>query len=181
MSTRKSLGNWFSSSILSLLLTGCAMGSISQPPTPASKPSRLPDPNEVKALLVQLVDEEKWAPGIVVGMIADDPQESWVVGYGRLSATDDRVPDADTVFEIGSITKVFTGILLAQAVSNGEVKLDDPISMYLPEGVTAPEHEGKSITLLDLATHTSRLPRDVYDLLYPRTDVYCPIRVSPGP
>jgi CubicO group peptidase (beta-lactamase class C family) len=63
------------------------------------------------------------------------------------------------VFEIASVTKVFTGILLAQAVLSGEVKLDDPISMYLPEGVTAPEYEGKSITLLDLATHTSGLPR----------------------
>ena len=83
----------------------------------------------------------------------------WVVGYGRLSATDDRVLDGDTVFEIGSVTKVFTGILLAQAVLNGEVKLDDPISMYLPEGVTAPEYEGRSITLLDLATHASGLPR----------------------
>src|SRR5512139_1939021 len=123
------------------------------------KPSRLPDPDEVKALLVQLVDVEKRAPGIVVGMIAADPQERWVVGYGRLSATDDRVPDGDTVFEIASTTKVFTGILLAQAVLNGEVKLDDPISMYLPEGVTAPEYEGKSITLLGLATHTAGLPR----------------------
>ncbi len=125
----------------------------------ARQPSRLPDPNDVKALLVQLVDVEKRAPGMVVGMIAADPPERWVVGYGRLSATDDRVPDGDTVFEIGSITKVFTGILLAQAVVNGEVKLDDPISTYLPEGVTAPEYEGQSITLLDLATHTSGLPR----------------------
>jgi len=112
----------------------------------------------VKALLVQVVDVEKRAPGIVVGMIADDPQERWVVGYGRLSATDERVPDGDTVFEIGSITKVFTGILLAQAVLKGEVKLDDPISLYLPEGVLAPEYQGKSITLLDLATHYSALP-----------------------
>jgi D-alanyl-D-alanine-carboxypeptidase/D-alanyl-D-alanine-endopeptidase len=162
MLTRESLGKCILSAILALLLAGCAIGSISQPPTPESKPSRLPDPDEAKALLVQLVDVEKRAPGIVVGMIADDPQERWVVGYGRLSATDDRVPDGDTVFEIGSITKVFTGILLAQAALNGEVKLDDPISMYLPEGVTAPEHEGKSITLLDLATHTSGLPRDVF-------------------
>ena len=116
----------------------------------------------MKALLVQLVDVEKRVPGIVVGMIADDPRERWVVGYGRLGATDERVPDGDTVFEIGSITKVFTGILLAQAVLNGEVKLDDPISMYLPEGVTAPEYEGRSITLLDLATHTSGLPRESF-------------------
>jgi CubicO group peptidase (beta-lactamase class C family) len=159
MSTRKSLGKCILSAILSLLLAGCAAGSIFQLPTTTPKPSRLPDPDEVKALLVQMVDVEKRVPGIVVGMIAADPQERRVVGYGRLSAADERVPDDDTVFEIGSITKVFTGILLAQAVLNGEVKLDDPISMYLPEGVTAPEYEGKSITLLDLATHTSGLPR----------------------
>ncbi|HSF80242.1 MAG TPA: serine hydrolase [Anaerolineales bacterium] len=140
------------------------MRSLFQPPTPSSRTSRLPDPNQVKELLVQIVDVEKRVPGIVVGMIAADPQERWVVGYGRLSASDERVPDGDTVYEIGSITKVFTGILLAQAVLKGEVKLDDPISMYLPEGVTAPDYEGKSITLLDLATHTSGLPRDVYDL-----------------
>jgi D-alanyl-D-alanine-carboxypeptidase/D-alanyl-D-alanine-endopeptidase len=114
----------------------------------------------VKALLVRVVDEEKRVPGIVVGMIADDPQERWVVGYGRLSPTDKRVPDGDTVFEIGSVSKVFTGTLLAQAVEAGEVKLDDPISLYLPEAVAAPEYEGRSITLLDLATHTSGLPRE---------------------
>jgi serine-type D-Ala-D-Ala carboxypeptidase/endopeptidase len=125
----------------------------------AHQPSRLPDPDEVRKMLVQLVDEEKRAPGIVVGMIADDPQERWVVGYGKLSATDPRVPDGDTVYRICSITKVFTGFLLVQAVVNGEVQLDDPISMYLPEGVTAPEYEGRAITLLDLAFHTSGLPR----------------------
>ncbi|HSR48682.1 MAG TPA: serine hydrolase [Anaerolineales bacterium] len=125
----------------------------------------------MKPLLVQLVDVEKRAPGIVVGMIADDPQERWVIGYGRLSATDERVPDGDTVFEIGSISKVFTGILLAQAVVNGEVQLDDPISMYLPEGV-APEYEGRSITLLDLATHTSGLPGNPDTALYTREQMY---------
>ena len=135
----------------------------------ARQPSRLPNPNDVKALLVQLVDVEKRAPAIVVGMIAADPQERWVVGYGRLSATDQRVPDGDTVFELASIGKVFTGILLAQAVLNGEVKLDDPISMYLPEGVTAPEYEGRSITLLDLTTHTSGLPRNGIEQEYSST------------
>ena len=156
--------------VLSMLASACAAPTPTATPVPSPMPSptattqssRLPDPDEVKALLVQLVDVEKRVPGIVVGMIADDPQERWVVGYGRLSATDERVPDGDTVFEIGSITKVFTGILLAQAVLNGEVKLDDPISMYLPEGVTAPEYEGRSITLLDLATHTSGLPRESF-------------------
>ena len=75
MLTRESIGKYILSAILTLLLAGCAIGLISQPTTPKSKPSRLPDPNEVKALLVQLVDVDKRAPGIVVGMIADDPQE----------------------------------------------------------------------------------------------------------
>jgi CubicO group peptidase (beta-lactamase class C family) len=104
---------------LFILLALSACGTIPASPSPTPKPSRLPDPDDVKALLVQLVDVEKLTPGIVVGMIAADPQERWVVGYGRLSATDQRVPDGDTVFEIGSITKGFTGILLAQAVLNG--------------------------------------------------------------
>ena len=133
---------------------GRAIGSAS-----ATRTSRLPDQKEVKALLVKLVDEEIRAPGIVIGMIADDPQERWTLGYGKLGIDDERVPDGDTVFEIGSITKVFTGTLLAQAVVNGEVRLDDPISLYLPEGVVAPEYEGRAITLLDLATHASGLPR----------------------
>jgi D-alanyl-D-alanine-carboxypeptidase/D-alanyl-D-alanine-endopeptidase len=151
-----------------LLLALCACGVVpanlsATPVSITTAASRLPDPDEVKALLVQLVDVENRAPGIVVGMIAANPQERWVVGYGRLSATDARVPDGNTVFEIGSVTKVFTGILLAQAVLKGEVQLNAPISLYLPEGVTAPEYEGKPITLLDLATHTSGLPEWPYN------------------
>lgn len=67
--------------------------------------------------------------------------------------------DENTVFEIGSATKVFTGTLLAEAVRRGEVKLDDPISKFLPKTVKTPTRSGKEITLLDLATHTSALPR----------------------
>ena len=148
--------------LLLLALSACglipARPSTIPNPTASTNSSRLPDPGDVKALLAQLVDVDKRAHGIVVGMIADDPQERWVVGYGRLSATDARIPDGNTVFELASVGKVFTGILLAQAVMNGEVQLEDPISMYLPEGVTAPEYAGRSITLLDLATHTSGLP-----------------------
>jgi D-alanyl-D-alanine-carboxypeptidase/D-alanyl-D-alanine-endopeptidase len=151
-SWRFTMKRWFSIFLqlfLLLAVSSCGVGT---------KSSRLPDQNELKALLIHLVNVEKRAPGMVIGMIADDPQERWVVGYGKLGATDERVPDGDTVFEIGSITKGFTGILLAQAVEAGEVKLDDPISLYLPKGVAAPEYEGKSITLLDLATHYSGLP-----------------------
>ena len=68
---------------LFLVLALNARGITTPSPTAATQPSRLPDPNEVRSLLVQLVDVEKRVPAIVVGMIAADPQERWVVGYGR--------------------------------------------------------------------------------------------------
>ena len=67
--------------------------------------------------------------------------------------------DPDTLFEIGSITKVFTGILLADAVNNGKAALEDPISKYLPADLLAQDSPLQPTTLLDLATHTSGLPR----------------------
>jgi CubicO group peptidase (beta-lactamase class C family) len=63
------------------------------------------------------------------------------------------------VFEIGSITKVFTASLLADMVAKGEVRLDDPVAKYLPTSVRVPSHNGKQITLIDLATQSSGLPR----------------------
>lgn len=67
--------------------------------------------------------------------------------------------DSDTLFEIGSITKVFTGILLADAVNQGKASLDDLVSKHLPDGLLAEDSPLRSVTLLDLATHTSDLPR----------------------
>jgi CubicO group peptidase (beta-lactamase class C family) len=63
------------------------------------------------------------------------------------------------VFEIGSITKVFTSLLLAIAVERGEVGLDDPVVKHLPRGTRVPMRRGRPITLVHLATHTSGLPR----------------------
>jgi D-alanyl-D-alanine-carboxypeptidase/D-alanyl-D-alanine-endopeptidase len=66
---------------------------------------------------------------------------------------------AEAVYEIGSITKVFTAVLLADMVERGEVALEDPVAKYLPKTVKVPERGGKQITLLDLVTHKSGLPR----------------------
>ena len=63
------------------------------------------------------------------------------------------------MFEIGSVTKVFTVLLLANMTEQGEVALHDSISQYLPSSVAVPKRAGRSITLADLATHTSGLPR----------------------
>jgi CubicO group peptidase (beta-lactamase class C family) len=113
--------------------------------------------NEIREILLQRIDQQKQAVGIAVGVI--EPKGRRVVAYGNLATGDPRAVDGNTIFEIGSITKVFTSLILADMVSRGEVALDDPAGKYLPKQVRLPERSGKSITLLDLATHTSGLPR----------------------
>jgi CubicO group peptidase (beta-lactamase class C family) len=81
-----------------------------------------------------------------------------VVAYGHLNQGDSRPLNGDTVFEIDSITKVFTGLLLTDMVTRGEVALTDPVAKYLPSEVKVPDRGGRQITLIDLATHFSGLP-----------------------
>ncbi|MGB7761519.1 MAG: serine hydrolase [Bryobacteraceae bacterium] len=119
--------------------------------------SPIPPDAEIHRILVQRVDERHNAVGMVAAVI--EPAGTRIVSYGKLAKDDARPLNGDTVFEIGSITKVFTALLLADMAQHGEVKLDDPISKYLPEGVKAPQRNGKEITLSELATHTSGLPR----------------------
>lgn len=92
--------------------------------------------------------------GLVVGAQTGRGADRWVCGYGALPAVAaDRV-----VFEIGSITKVFTAALLMLLADRGVVGVDEPLQDLLPPGVRLPVR-GRPITLLDLATHRSGLPR----------------------
>jgi len=68
--------------------------------------------------------------------------------------------DENTMYELGSVTKVFTATLLAEAVVLEKVKLEDTVDQYLPAGVLDEDSQVKSITLLELATHNSGLARD---------------------
>ena len=124
---------------------------------PAAAPAQhFPPDEDVRTRLRYLVEDGE-TPGIVIGMLEADGTTrilSW--GSGGANA---RPLGARSVFEIGSITKVFTGILLADMVERGEVSLSDPVSKYLPEGVRVPSRNGREITLLDLATHHASLPR----------------------
>jgi serine-type D-Ala-D-Ala carboxypeptidase/endopeptidase len=117
----------------------------------------VPSTDEIREILVERIDRQKRAVGIVVGVI--EPAGRRVVAYGSLANGDPRTLDGDTIFEIGSISKVFTSLVLADMVNRKEVNLEDPAAKYLPENVKMPERNGKSITLLDLSTHTSGLPR----------------------
>jgi CubicO group peptidase (beta-lactamase class C family) len=114
------------------------------------------DEQALHALLVERVDMRKWGTGIVVGI--SSPQGRQIVSYGTLSRHDRRKVDGTTVFEIASLTKVFTSLVLADMAARKQVSLDAPVNTCLPGGVAVPQHGGKRITFVDLATHSSGLP-----------------------
>ncbi len=120
---------------------------------------------EVQTILQKRIDLDKQSVGIVVGLIT--PQGRKIISYGHLSQSDPRKPDGETIFEIGSISKVFTALLLADQVERGELHLNDSIAKFLPRSVDVPCRHSQEITLIDLATHTSGLPR-LPDNLNPR-------------
>jgi len=120
------------------------------------QPRTVPGTDEIREILVRRVDHQKQAVGIVVGII--EPNGRRVVAYGHLAKGDPCTVDGDTIFEIGSVSKVFTSLLLADMVNRNQVTLDDPVAKYLPDDVTLPARSGKVITLLELSTHSSGLP-----------------------
>ena len=119
--------------------------------------SQVPSDTEIRKILADRVGAENNGTGIVVGVV--DANGRRIVAYGSLAKNDNRKLDGNTVFEIGSMTKVFTSLVLMDMVRRGEVALTDPISKYLPETVKAPERNGRRITLADLSTQSSGLPR----------------------
>jgi len=112
--------------------------------------------DQIKALINDRLDKNKTNAAIAIGLI--DPNGTQIYGHGKMSNTSNATVDENTIFAIGSITKVFTTTLLADMVNKGLVNLDDPIEKYLPSNVTVPQYNGHKITIEDLATHTSGLP-----------------------
>ena len=111
----------------------------------------------LRAAFVKRIDEDKKAIGVLAALLT--PEGKSFASYGRVSL-DGPAPTQDTIFELGSIGKVFTSLLLADMVEKREVALDDPVKKYLPASVRVPSRGGREITLRHLATHASGLPRD---------------------
>ncbi len=120
-----------------------------------------PQEKKIDGIVQPLVDAEEIV-GVVVGIVT--PEGSHVLRYGSTSLSESTPPDGDTIFEIGSLTKVVTGVLLVRMVAGQSVELEDPVRKYLPGSVNVPTVNGKPMTLLHLATHTAGLPRDPANL-----------------
>jgi CubicO group peptidase (beta-lactamase class C family) len=111
----------------------------------------------IRDILKRRVEVEKRAVGMAVSVVM--PNRERFVTWGRERLNNDRPVTSQTLFEIGSITKVFTALLLADMARRGELALDDPVSRHLPGDFRLPVVAGRHMTLTDLATHTSGLPR----------------------
>jgi CubicO group peptidase (beta-lactamase class C family) len=134
-----------------------------------ASPAAVPPSREADSRLAELVTrhverelQKNSHIGLVVGVVSKDQEV--LLGFGRQRSGDSATPTVDTVFEIGSITKTFTGILLARLVESGELELDDRIGELLPEGWTLSE-AAREVTLQHLTTHTSGFPRLPANLL----------------
>lgn len=132
----------YAPALLGFLAVGTCMGA---------QTSSLPDRVE-KAIQERIADGQYAA--LVIAVV--DGDRSGVYAYGKLDQG--NAPNADTVFEIGSITKTFTATLLAKTVLDGKLKLDTPVASLLP-GFSIPSRNGKPITLGNLAMQHSGLPR----------------------
>ena len=111
----------------------------------------------IRRLLVERVDERRLSVGMAVG-VTEANGDRFVV-HGCRDTRSGGPVNEKTLFEIGSITKLFTALLLSDMANQGEVRLDEPVAELLPAGTRVPVRDGKAITLRDLASHYSGLPR----------------------
>ncbi len=129
-----------------------ASAAAAQPPT-----SSAPAPASLDAILADRIDVQKMGVGLALAQVSGEGVA--FTTHGLKGGDPDGPVGPDTLFEIGSLTKVFTALVLADAVSRGEVGLDDAANRHLPATLQLPERNGRAITLTDLATHTSGLPK----------------------
>ncbi|MGF7080037.1 serine hydrolase domain-containing protein [Mucilaginibacter sp. UYCu711] len=128
---------------------------------PVDKPSLVATTNPLKTIVDKIVDsvarryiQKSNTVGLSIGIIKDGKISTY--NYGETKISNRQLPNNNTIYEIGSITKTFTAAILAHYVNDGKVSLTDPITKYLPDSVAA-NPALKDITLLNLINHTSGL------------------------
>src|SRR5215475_12140958 len=98
-------------------------------------------------------------PAVVIGAIRDG--QTSVRGFGERADQGSAAPEGDTILRLGSITKAFTGEMLAHLTADGTVQLAQPLAKWAPDLTTGASSDAQRIRLIDLATHAGGLPREV--------------------
>lgn len=129
----------------------------------AKKNYKIPSTNKLITALDKEVDSAvqpyitlQATAGLSIEILKDG--KNFYYGYGETAKGNKQIPDEHTIFEIGSLSKTFTSVLLAEAVDDAKVKLDDPINKYLPDSIPPLQYQGIPVTLKTLSNHSSGLP-----------------------
>jgi len=135
--------------LLTVLIAMVSTGAISQSTQLDQRASK------IKELIQERVERHHQEFGLIVGIVSERGRQ--IIKYGK-QCREGKAVDGSTLFELGSVTKVFTSILLADMITQGEMNLDDSIEKFLPPEAKVPARGDAKISLLHLATHTSGLP-----------------------
>ncbi len=119
---------------------------------------------------------EHKVPALVIGVVRNG--EISVRGFGERAGEGSKAPDGDTLMRVGSITKAFTGEVLAHLTVDNKVKLSQPITTSWPGLSTGAKAGVGNIRLIDLATHSAGLPREVAHQPGPENDPFATITVE---
>jgi D-alanyl-D-alanine-carboxypeptidase/D-alanyl-D-alanine-endopeptidase len=117
-------------------------------------------PRELDEIVRERLAESPAPVCVAVGVV--EPAQSRTT-FACSSGAGPAAFDQDSIFEIGSVTKGLTGLLLADMVVRDEVRIDDPASKYSRPGARLPKRGGREILLRDLVTHTAGLPRNPFE------------------
>jgi D-alanyl-D-alanine-carboxypeptidase/D-alanyl-D-alanine-endopeptidase len=123
----------------------------------ANPPASLPDIQSIGALGTDLF-LLSGSTGMVLVVVRDD--QVFFRGYGETVPNSHQLPTQDSLLRLCSLTKIFTTDVLTKLVADKTVRLDDPLQRYAPAGTIVPKRT-RPITLADMATHTSGLPREL--------------------
>jgi D-alanyl-D-alanine-carboxypeptidase/D-alanyl-D-alanine-endopeptidase len=115
-----------------------------------------PSPDRVRELLRDRIDIKKRGVGGIISVI--EPAGDFTVAHGYLTHGASPKINRDTIFGVGCVSKVLTGILCAEMLERGEIRLSDPLAEYLPSDVATTGRNGVAITLEHLVTHNAGLP-----------------------
>jgi len=114
---------------------------------------------EAVAFTGQMYHLQSGVPGLLIGAVRNG--ERAVAGFGETKPGSGLEPDGDTLIGVASITKTFTGLVLANLVAEGTLKLTDPAGPHVGIVDALPERDGQKIRFVDLATHSSGLGREL--------------------
>jgi len=106
---------------------------------------------------VKAYAEKKTTAGLSIGILRNNEQQQY--GYGEVIKGLKMIPDENTAFEIGSITKTFTAVMMLNLLSSLNLTIDEPANNLLPASIPLLIKNGKKVTIKHLLNHTSGLPR----------------------